>query len=166
MLILLLPVCVSADIGFHPKATNNLLNFSLLQTADTNENNIERKPISFKYPVETIGGILGGTMGLMMGYVISIGMWACNGGVEVTSTSMKFLIGGPPVIGILLGIPEGVIIAGNRFEDEGSYWKSFLGATVGALFGTACWYGSGSSNIGVPATIILPIAGAVWGYHW
>ncbi|MDD2889820.1 MAG: hypothetical protein PHE49_04165 [bacterium] len=168
MLILLLPLYVSADVGFHPRTTNNLLNFSLLQTADTNENNTERKAISFKYPVEIIGGILGGALGGIIGIeALTIMLNAKNDGAMDYTNLIGFFVGGTS--GILFGTPAGVAISGKIIGDKGVYGKSFAGTVAGTLIGVliGVFAGTFTKNVWVGLSVgsIFPIAGAVWGYN-
>ncbi|MDD2889819.1 MAG: hypothetical protein PHE49_04160 [bacterium] len=180
ILILLLPVYVFADVGFHPQTTNNLLNFSLLQTADTRDNNIEEKSSLYKYSYEAMNGFFGEVLGGLIGAGVAIiglsmlgGAQGCSG--EDMTTSVGFLLGAPP--GAFLGLIKGVVIAGKDIGEEGSYWKTFLGTLVGTGVGlVAGGYASyliDENGSGVAATVVgvgvgslFSIAGAVWGYHW
>jgi hypothetical protein len=188
ILILLLPVCVSADIRFHPtesnvffspKANNNLLNFNLLQISDISDDTSGEKSSLYKYSYEAMDGFFGEVLGGLIGAGIAIiglsifgGVQDCSG--EDMTTSVGFLLGAPP--GAFLGITKGVVIAGKDIGEEGSYWKTFLGTLVGTGVGlVAGGYisnmidenGSGvaANVIGVSVGSIFSVAGSVLTYN-
>jgi hypothetical protein len=164
ILVLLLPVCVFADIGFNPNVTNNLLNFSLLQTTDTSY--VVKKNTTFpKYCGEAIGGILGGALGGIIGIeALTIMLNAKNGGVMDYTNLIGFFVGGTS--GVLFGTPAGVAITGNILGDKGVYGESFTGTLMGAVTGVFTGIVTQNLWIGVSVSSIFSIAGAVWGYHW
>lgn len=192
ILTLLLPVYVFADIGFHPmgtlgenavffniRTTDNLLTFSLLQILDKSD--ITPENASFpKYAKESMGGFLGGVLGGLIGAGIPIIALTilgrdfyydpCYGDIRLM---VGFCVGTPP--GAILGLTKGVMIAGKKLGENGSYRKTLLGTLIGTgvglLVGESAWSIIGDHSmvgpiVGVTVGSIISVAGAVWGYNW
>ncbi|MBI4721987.1 MAG: hypothetical protein HY769_03145 [Candidatus Stahlbacteria bacterium] len=83
----------------------------------------------------------------------------------------------PYFVGIPIGAACGTSIAGKVFKQEGSFWKSWGGGTVGLVVGTGVDYcvnrmggelfshnEPGWMNIGLAYSCL--IVGAVIGYNW
>ncbi|MDD5528602.1 MAG: hypothetical protein PHX21_01070 [bacterium] len=167
--ILLLPVYLFADVGFHPKTTNNLLNFNLLQTADKSDT-VKGKTSFSIYAKEGIGGFLGGVFGGFPGGILLLaGNSKGSEGYVVFGSALSLL-------GVIIGIPKGVGIVGKKLGENGSYRKTFLGTLIGTglglLAGGNVWgimgdhSGMAGPIVGGAVGSIISVAGAVWGYNW
>ena len=191
---MLLPVCVFADVGFHPtessvffspKTTNNLLNFNLLQTADTS-NTVKGKTSFSIYAKEAMGGLCGGVLGGLIGAGIPIVGLTLLGAIfgrhiydDPSAGDIRLLVGGciGAPLGAIIELPKGIRFVGEKLGEDGDYWNTFLGMAIGSgagmlVGGTACglidehYSGVLATVVGVGIGSIFSIAGAVCGYNW
>ncbi|MDD2889178.1 MAG: hypothetical protein PHE49_00875 [bacterium] len=196
ILTLLLPVYVSADIGFHPtgilpgsntlfspKTTNSLLNFNLLQTSDTSTKQLASVSM---YAKEAMGGFVGGIVGGLIGVGIPVVGLTLLGTIfgrdiydDPSAGDIRVPIGlyiGAPT-GAIIGITKGVMIVGGKLGENGSYRKTLLGTLLGTAIGVLVAGGISftldENHSGVTSTIIsasvgsiFPIICAVRSYHW
>lgn len=107
-------------------------------------------------------------MGLLLGAGAGVVVGLAGLGVGTTALPADFLsplgngLSGM-LLGFLVGVPIGVVVAGLLFDGTGTFWATLAGELVGLAIGAAAVMFGGLE--GAPVCFAVPLLGAVIGYE-